>query len=78
MIRYAKERRAFGKTIAEFGLIQRKISSAAAQLYAAESMAYRTAGLIDAKLAESGAAGSAPAPSMFHAALRSTRWSARS
>ena len=45
MIRYAKERRAFGKAIAEFGLIQRKISSAAAQLYAAESMAYRTAGL---------------------------------
>ena len=57
MIRYAKERRAFGKTIAEFGLIQRKISSSAAQLYAAESMAYRTAGLIDARLAESGAAG---------------------
>src|SRR5208283_652920 len=50
MIRYAKERRAFGKAIAEFGLIQRKISSAAAQLYAAESMAYRTAGLIDARL----------------------------
>jgi len=50
MIRYAKERRAFGKAIAEFGLIQRKISSAAAQLYAAESMAYRTAGLIEAKL----------------------------
>jgi alkylation response protein AidB-like acyl-CoA dehydrogenase len=50
MIRYAKERHAFGKPIAEFGLIQRKISSAAAQLYAAESMAYRTAGLIDARL----------------------------
>jgi alkylation response protein AidB-like acyl-CoA dehydrogenase len=50
MIHYAKERRAFGKPIAEFGLIQRKISSAAAQLYAAESMAYRLAGLIDAKL----------------------------
>ncbi len=44
MIRYAKERKAFGKPIAEFGLIQRKISSAAAQLYAAESMAYRLAG----------------------------------
>jgi butyryl-CoA dehydrogenase len=51
MIRYAKERHAFGKAIAEFGLIQRKISSAAARLYAAESMAYRTAGLIDAQLA---------------------------
>jgi butyryl-CoA dehydrogenase len=54
MIRYARERQAFGKAIAEFGLIQRKISSAAAQLYAAESMAYRTAGLIDAKLAQPG------------------------
>jgi len=50
MIRYAKERHAFGKAIAEFGLIQRKISAAAARLYAAESMAYRTAGLMDAKL----------------------------
>ena len=50
MIRYAKERSAFGKSIAEFGLIQRKISSAAAQLYAAESMAYRTAGMMDARL----------------------------
>ena len=55
MIRYAKERRAFGRSIAEFGLIQRKISSAAARLYAAESMVYRTAGLIDARLAQDGA-----------------------
>jgi butyryl-CoA dehydrogenase len=54
MIRYAKERRAFGKAIAEFGLIQRKISAAAGRLYAAESMAYRTAGLIDAKMAQAG------------------------
>lgn len=51
MIRYAKERKAFGKPIAEFGLIQRKIATAAARLYAAESMAYRTVGMIDAALA---------------------------
>jgi butyryl-CoA dehydrogenase len=50
MIRYAKQRNAFGKPIAELGLIQLKISSSAAQLYAAESMAYRTAGMIDARL----------------------------
>jgi butyryl-CoA dehydrogenase len=50
MIRYAKERVAFGKPIAEFGLIQRKISASAARLYATESMVYRTAGLMDAKL----------------------------
>lgn len=54
MIRYAKQRSAFGKPIAEFGLIQQKISSSAAQLFAAESMAYRTAGMIDARLAAPG------------------------
>jgi butyryl-CoA dehydrogenase len=52
MIRYAKERKAFGKSIAEFGLIQRKIAVSAARLYAAESMAYRTVGMIDAALAK--------------------------
>ena len=50
MVRYAKERTAFGKAIAEFGLIQRKISTSAARLYAAESMSYRTVGMIDAAL----------------------------
>ena len=45
---------AFGKPIAEFGLIQRKISLRATRLYAAESMAYRTAGMIDAGLAQMG------------------------
>jgi butyryl-CoA dehydrogenase len=54
MIRYAKERHAFGKPIAEFGLIQRKISSSATRLYAAESMVYRTVGMIDAGLAALG------------------------
>ncbi len=52
MVRYAKERHAFGKSIAEFGMIQRKISASATRLYAAESMAYRTAGMIDAGLAQ--------------------------
>jgi alkylation response protein AidB-like acyl-CoA dehydrogenase len=54
MIRYAKERKAFGKSIAEFGLIQRKIAVGAARLYAAESMAYRTVGMIDAALSQLG------------------------
>src|ERR1039457_6960927 len=49
-IRYARERVAFGKPIAEFGLIQRKISTGATRLYATESMAYRTVGMIDAGL----------------------------
>jgi butyryl-CoA dehydrogenase len=50
-IRYAKERKAFGKSISDFGLIQRKISIGASRLYAAESMAYRTVGMVDAALA---------------------------
>ncbi len=54
MVRYAKERRAFGKPIAELGLIQQKISVSAAQLYAAESMAFRTAGMIDARQSSHG------------------------
>ena len=51
MIRYAKQRVAFGKPIAEFGLIQRKIAESATELYVTESMAYRTVGMIDAALA---------------------------
>jgi alkylation response protein AidB-like acyl-CoA dehydrogenase len=50
MIDYAKERKAFGKSISEFGLIQRKISTAGSRLFAAESMAYRTVGMIDTAL----------------------------
>jgi alkylation response protein AidB-like acyl-CoA dehydrogenase len=54
MVRYARERKAFGKSIAEFGLIQRKISQSATRLYAAESMGYRTVGMIDASLEQLG------------------------
>jgi alkylation response protein AidB-like acyl-CoA dehydrogenase len=47
---YAKGRTAFGRKIAEFGLIQSKIGEMASRIFAAESMAYRTAGMIDANL----------------------------
>jgi alkylation response protein AidB-like acyl-CoA dehydrogenase len=50
-IHYAKERRAFGKSISEFGLIQQKISDSVTRIYVGESMAYRTIGAIDAALA---------------------------
>jgi butyryl-CoA dehydrogenase len=50
-IAYAKERKAFGKSIADFGLIQEKIADCAAGIYAGESLAYRTIGMIDAALA---------------------------
>jgi alkylation response protein AidB-like acyl-CoA dehydrogenase len=54
MVRYAKERKAFGKSISEFGLIQRKIADSSVRLYASESMAYRTVGMIDAGLVQLG------------------------
>ena len=50
-IQYAKQRKAFGKSIAEFGLIQEKIAECAAGVYAGESIVYRTIGMIDAALA---------------------------
>src|SRR5277367_5966237 len=49
-IQYAKERKAFGKSIAEFGLIQQKLADCATRIYVGESMAYRTVGMIDAAL----------------------------
>lgn len=45
-ISYARERIAFGKPIAEFGMIQHKIAEMAAYLYAAESMTYRVEGMV--------------------------------
>ena len=51
-IHYAKERKAFGKSISEFGLIQEKLAESAAGIYAGESLAYRTIGMIDAALAD--------------------------
>ena len=49
-VKYAKQRVQFGRPICEFGLIKEKISNMAIRLFAAESMMYRTAGLIQAKL----------------------------
>ena len=50
-IQYAKQRKAFGKSIAEFGLIQQKLADSATRIYVGESMAYRTVGMIDTALA---------------------------
>ncbi|MGH9594249.1 MAG: acyl-CoA dehydrogenase family protein, partial [Bryobacteraceae bacterium] len=49
-IRYAKERRAFGKAIAEFGLIQHKLAEMAIRMYVNESMAYRVTGHIQERM----------------------------
>jgi alkylation response protein AidB-like acyl-CoA dehydrogenase len=46
-LRYAKERKAFGHAIADFGLIQHKLAEMAVRLYAAESMTWRVVGLVE-------------------------------
>ncbi len=51
MVKYARERTAFGKTLSQFGLIQRKVAEAAVRTFVAESMLYRTTGMMDAALA---------------------------
>ena len=51
-IRYARERIAFSKPIASFGLVQEMIADSAAAIYAGESLVYRVVGAIDRSLAE--------------------------
>jgi alkylation response protein AidB-like acyl-CoA dehydrogenase len=45
-LKYAKERKAFGSSIAEFGAIQHKLAEMAIRTFAAESIVWRTVGLI--------------------------------
>ena len=54
---YGRDRKQFGKPIVSFGMVQRKIADMATRLYAADSMAYRTAGLLDAAMSEVPATG---------------------
>ena len=49
-LKYAQERKAFGKSIAEFGLIQHKLAEMAIRIFANESATYRVAGLIEGQL----------------------------
>ncbi len=44
---YARDRKQFGKSLSEFGLIQKKLGQMAALFFVAESMIYRTGALID-------------------------------
>ena len=50
-LKYSKERKAFGKSICEFGLIQEKLANMATHIFVSEAMCYRTVGLIDQALA---------------------------
>ena len=48
--KYAKERKAFGKQIGDFGLMKEKLAEMAIQIFAVESMVYRSAGNIEAAM----------------------------
>jgi len=51
-IGYAKQRKAFNKVIADFGLVREKIANMATLLYVGESLVYRTVGMMDVALGE--------------------------
>jgi alkylation response protein AidB-like acyl-CoA dehydrogenase len=53
-IAYAKQRKAFGKVISDFGLIREKIANMACGVFTGEAMAYRTVGMMDAAIAQLG------------------------
>jgi alkylation response protein AidB-like acyl-CoA dehydrogenase len=55
--KYAKERKAFGKQIGEFGLMKEKLAEMAIQIFAVESMVYRSAGNIEAAMAAASGSG---------------------
>src|SRR5207245_4036715 len=51
-IAYAKQRKAFGKVIADFGLVREKLANMASLIYVGESLVYRTVGMMDMALNE--------------------------
>lgn len=51
-IKYANERQQFGKSISSFGAIKHKIAEMAIRVWVAESISYRTVGMIDALIGD--------------------------
>src|SRR5437868_3272516 len=51
-IGYAKQRKAFNKVIADFGLVREKIANMATLIYVGESLVYRTVALMDTALGD--------------------------
>jgi butyryl-CoA dehydrogenase len=51
-VAYAKERKAFGKSISDFGLIREKLAQMAIGIYANEAMVYRTVGMMENAMPE--------------------------
>src|SRR5579864_9508502 len=57
-LKYAKQRKAFGSAIAEFGAIQHKLAEMAIRIFATESMAWRVVGQIENQMHTATEAGS--------------------
>ena len=55
-LKYARERKAFGSAIGEFGAIQHKLAEMAIRIYAVESMTWRVVGLIENMLRQAASA----------------------
>src|ERR1700724_1189086 len=55
--KYTKERKAFGKAIGDFGLMREKLAEMAIQLFAVESMIYRSAGNMETAMASASSSG---------------------
>jgi len=68
-LKWAKEREAFGRRIADFGLIKEKLGEMIARAFAVESVSYRTTGMIDSLL-EGIDQGAPTAPKQIMEALR--------
>jgi alkylation response protein AidB-like acyl-CoA dehydrogenase len=55
--KYCKERKAFGKQIGDFGMMKEKLAEMAIQIFAVESMVYRSSGNIEAAMAAASGSG---------------------
>jgi len=51
-IKWAQERKAFGKPIADFGMVRAMLADIAIGIYAGEALVYRTVGMMDAATAD--------------------------
>ena len=60
-LKYAKQRKAFGSAIAEFGAIQHKLAEMAIRIFATESMTWRVVGLIETQMHGASSESKAPA-----------------
>jgi alkylation response protein AidB-like acyl-CoA dehydrogenase len=62
--KYSKERKAFGKSIGEFGLMKEKLAEMAVRIFAVESMIYRSAGYMEATMHTASGSGDSTQNSM--------------